>query len=695
MSTFYFNRMKIYNNKGLALLPLILMVVIFGALLGAGTGLIKDRVRNAQQQLTFDTLTAAVEAIFSWSGQSGILPVWGDNTPDTTIDEYCEVVNKRDDTWHQDLIYGYDSDLTLAANGGICGNNSTGITNGGGGSIAFVILSPGLDRTVSSTPNTPGAYNGALSLSATDISMAVTLDQLRNAIGCFTTTSGRLALLNNELPSACVSQNYEANIFAEGGVPSGTNPAYTWSHTIPATWITGVTPINKHFRLTGTPTSAGTETFDITATDADGTSVTRRYSLEVLSCGAGPGPVSEWDFDEGGGPVVRDGASTNDGSLNGDAAWVSDTPDGSGSALSFDGSGDYILVPDHSSLQLVDELTLTAWIKESTPHTYAKIVSRRSGNYFYFIGVDNGKPYGGIGDGSGYDVTGKSLVMSGNHWNHVAFAYNDSQDRMFMHFAGTEQPQSVSQNLPPNAGIDVSIGADSAGSSNFFRGLIDDVAVYDGALSSTVIRQLYDNHVHTDLVASYYFNGDAIDASGNGHDGSINGAAWVPDRNGDADKALSFDGNDYVLVSDHPDLRFNQAFTITAWIRESTRGSYAKVLSRRSGSYFYFLGVDNGKPYGGIGDGTSYTVTQKTIDMPLDQWHFIAFVYDNSANSMHIYYDGVYDDTVITRSLPLMAGVDLSIGADFEGTNNYFEGLIDSVAVYDLALTAEEIRLSY
>jgi len=687
--------MYLRNKKGLALLPLILMVVVFGAVLGVGIGAVKQRVENAQYEKTNETMSAAAAAIVSWSTSSGVLPIWDDGVPDTDIDEFCDVVKTCDDTWHQAFIYAYDADLTLLANGGICGKTSTGITDGAGESIAFVILSPGHDRTLSSTPATSGVYAGALALASTDINIAITLDQLRDAVGCFSTTSGRLALLNNELPTACVGQSYRADLFAEGGVPLGPNPAYTWAHTISATWITGISATNRHLRLTGTPLSAGTETFDITVTDADGTSVTRRYTLEVLSCGGGPSPISEWDFNEGSGPVVQDGAGPNNGSLNGDTAWTTDTPDGSGTALSFDGNGDFILVPDHPSLQLVDELTLTAWIKESVPHTYAKIVSRRSGSYFYFLGVDNGKPYGGIGDGTGFDVTAKSLVMSGDHWNHAGFAYNDAQDKMYMHFAGTEVPEPVPENLPATAGISLSIGADSGGSSNYFQGIIDDVAIYDVALDSTTIRQLYHNHSHSDLVASYYFDGNAIDASGNGHDGSINGASWAPDRNGQADQALSFDGNDYVLVNDHPDLRFNQALTITAWIRESSRGSFAKVLSRRSGSYFYFLGVDNGKPYGGIGDGSDFTVTQKTIDMPLDQWHFIAFVYDSSADSMHIYYDGVYDERVVTRSLPLMTGVDLSIGADFEGTNNYFEGLIDSVAIYDQALTSEEIRANY
>ena len=285
--------------------------------------------------------------------------------------------------------------------------------------------------------------------------------------------------------------------------------------------------------------------------------------------------------------------------------------------------------------------------------------------------------------------------MSLDQWHHLAFVYNDSLDSMYMHFAGTERASTVPQNLPLTAGIDVSMGGDSAGTSNFFIGAIDDVAVYDAALSSAAIRQLYETHTHPDLTASYYFNGDAADASGNGHDGAIHGATFSADRFGSPNRALNFDGNDYVLVSDHADLRFDQRLTVTAWIKETTRRPYAKILSRRSGNYYYFLGVDNGNPYGGIGDGSGGTVTGKSIDMPLDQWHFIAFVYDSPADSMHIYYDGILDQTTVLTSLPALAGVDLAIGADFQGTANFFEGLIDGVAIYDQALTAEEIRGTY
>jgi hypothetical protein len=683
------------NQHGIALLPLILMVVVFGALVGVGMGVVKQRVEKAQQIKTAENMTAAVRSISAWTMLNGSLPQWGDNTPDTVVDEFTEIVKQPEDAWQQDLIYSYASDLGPGMPGDICGKTATAIPGSGTDAIAFLITSPGPDRITNTLPGTPGAYTGPVTLSSDDISKVVTLVQLQNAIGCFGIVQGRLILLNDDLPNACMGQAYEAALYAEGGVPLPAPPFYNWSHTITAPWLTGITPRNRHLTLQGTPSALGTEIFDVSVSDRESTAFQRRYSVTVIDCGNAPQPVSEWEFNEGSGSAVNDTAGSNDGTLQGGTSWDSDTAKGSGSSLRFDGAGDYVRVPDNISLQIDGELTLRAWAKETQSRRYAKLISRRSGSYFYFIGVDQGRPYGGIGDGSAYQVTGKSLLMSLNRWNHLAFAYNDDLDSMYLHFAGTERPSQVLQDLPPRAGIDLSIGADSQGSSNFFIGAIDDVAIYDTALSSTAIRQLYDNHSHPNLAASYYFSGDASDAGSSGLDGTISGAAWTDDRFDNPGQALHFDGNDFVRVADHPRLRLDRALTITAWIKETTRRRYAKILSRRTGRYFYFLGVDNGHPYGGVGDGSNFTVTRKSIDMPLGQWHFLAFVYDSQTDQMHIYYDGILDQTTVLTSLPPMTGVDLTIGADAEGSRHYFEGLIDEVALYDQALTADEIRQTY
>ena len=59
------------------------------------------------------------------------------------------------------------------------------------------------------------------------------------------------------------------------------------------------------------------------------------------------------------------------------------------------------------------------------------------------------------------------------------------------------------------------------------------------------------------------------------------------------------------------------------------------------------------------------------------------------------YFDGSLDETAVAVSLPLLPGVDLAIGADNEGSQHFFTGSIDGVAIYDQALTVDQIRESY
>jgi hypothetical protein len=67
------------------------------------------------------------------------------------------------------------------------------------------------------------------------------------------------------------------------------------------------------------------------------------------------------------------------------------------------------------------------------------------------------------------------------------------------------------------------------------------------------------------LVAYYPFNGNANDESGNGNDGTVNGATLVEDRFGETDKAYNFDGDDYIKVLDNEILR-PKHITISTWV---------------------------------------------------------------------------------------------------------------------------------
>jgi hypothetical protein len=126
------------------------------------------------------------------------------------------------------------------------------------------------------------------------------------------------------------------------------------------------------------------------------------------------------------------------------------------------------------------------------------------------------------------------------------------------------------------------------------------------------------------LVASYPFDGNSRDSSGNGNDAIVVGATLTQDRFGVNASAFHFDGiNQYMVVLGPKSLPLaNSARTITAWVRpEAASGTLAmvsramaSVLDACSGWYFntglYF--------WGGV------KTTARRLTCPLGKWSFVA-----------------------------------------------------------------------
>ena len=196
---------------------------------------------------------------------------------------------------------------------------------------------------------------------------------------------------------------------------------------------------------------------------------------------------------------------------------------------------------------------------------------------------------------------------------------------------------------------------------------------------------------------SFYGENDtyAYDFSGNGNNGTIFGATYRP---GKFDKGLEFDGvNDYVgCGANKPSIVILKAITIEAWVNESARKVNSTIISRKNGTAHYIFGLNNGKPYASIGDGTNYDVTDQTFEMPTNEWHHLVFVLNSDAKKGHIYYDGVLNETSdLNYYIGNLTGVNVTIGAGDEGTSNLFSGIIDEVRIYNRALTPEEILERY
>ena len=296
------------DHAGMTLMPVVLMFVIAGALIGAGITLVGPVTRRIQTNTTNNLIDRASRSVIAWSMVNNRLP---------TASEFVVAAGVRDDGWHHRLVYVFDGSLTATASGGLCGRESTGIVANGEIDVAFFILSGSEDFTVDTTPAISGAYTGNATISGLDLAEVVSLADLHNRAGCFDRTTGRLTILNNELPEGCSNESYRGDLFAQGGVPP-----YTWTATTLPTWMT-LTQIGTAFHCSGAPPDPGVSTLVTTVTDSTGTTVQRRFDLTVASCTTGPAPVPKWNFNEGAGPTVGDsigpGMSTakkNDGKIN-------------------------------------------------------------------------------------------------------------------------------------------------------------------------------------------------------------------------------------------------------------------------------------------------------------------------------------------------------------------------------------------
>ena len=189
--------------------------------------------------------------------------------------------------------------------------------------------------------------------------------------------------------------------------------------------------------------------------------------------------VGWWRFDEGSGTVANDSSGYgNDGTFNGDPQWAVGML---GGALEFDGTDDYIEVPDNESLQLWERFTLAAWIYQ-VESSSSRIIDKIG------AGTANG-PHLDTHPGTKLrSCSGTCISTAADHtleeWHHVAVTFDEGDVKLYVD-GSIEAEGSAPSPLAGNS-LPLRIGADSDGQSLFY-GLIDDARVYNRALTEAEI----------------------------------------------------------------------------------------------------------------------------------------------------------------------------------------------------------------
>jgi hypothetical protein len=228
-------------------------------------------------------------------------------------------------------------------------------------------------------------------------------------------------------------------------------------------------------------------------------------------------PVGIWLFEEGKGDVVSDSSgSGNDGKIVGKAEWVEGK---FGKALSLPGTvGNYVTIPDSPTLNPMKQITMMLWIKpDATSITnqsrlFSKDLCCDAANREYGIQIINDKTFVLIIDPGSKNVLGWSKpIISPDKWQHLAGTYDSKTRQAVVYYNGEEITAKVD-----DAGGDLKDGPTPlllgyyADTAHWYKGAMDDIAIFDTALSAGEIAKIYKAGLQRSVLVVYVYGKLAV-----------------------------------------------------------------------------------------------------------------------------------------------------------------------------------------
>ncbi|MDA3815764.1 MAG: LamG domain-containing protein, partial [Prolixibacteraceae bacterium] len=420
------------------------------------------------------------------------------------------------------------------------------------------------------------------------------------------------------------------------------------------------------------------------------------------------GLVGYWKMDETAttSGAIDSSGNGNDGTYEGTA---STTGGKFGNGGVFD-QGDDLLADDYLSinngstanslLDLIENFTISSWIKINEVPLVAA-----SGSCIVCKGSSSGGPslqYGMFIDNSlklyiGYSGNESINSIELDKWYNIVVVYNNSGTKPQLFVDGEKWDTNGLGIVPVHFDYNLTIGAVN-GFNNYhpFGGNIDEVRVYNRALSKDEVKKLYEwapgpvLHLKMDEKQGT----TAYDTSGYGNNGILtNGPTWDRGKYG---SALNFDGsNDWINLNSPSTLEDLPQVTISAWIKpNSDVGARIYTTDTTSSGGYVFYTEANGVLTFGV-DGTGNMTHRSSNDsLTIGEWQHISATWSGlmTAANSHVFINGIevsYQSTIDGSGTWSDAGYDKSIGGRV--ADSYFNGLIDDVKVYNYARTQKQI----
>jgi hypothetical protein len=251
----------------------------------------------------------------------------------------------------------------------------------------------------------------------------------------------------------------------------------------PATWTNGTIRAYRIQLAVGDNRSYegknATQSFTWEAHDTSG------YSGSVLGTS---GLVSYWRLGETSGTAASDSRGSNNGTytggftLNQGGALTGD----SNPSVAVNGSTGYVNVPNASNLSPSSALSVEAWVYPTVGTSTQRWVSKF--NQYTLRLMSTQKAQLELGIGAGFPSVTDSSNLSLNTWHHVVGTYDGATMKLYV---DGSQKASAAQTGAVTQSSNALTLSSLSGSSEFFNGRLDEVAIYNRALSATEVQTHY------------------------------------------------------------------------------------------------------------------------------------------------------------------------------------------------------------
>jgi hypothetical protein len=441
------------------------------------------------------------------------------------------------------------------------------------------------------------------------------------------------------------------------------------------------------------------------------------------------GLVGWWPFN---GNANDESGNGNNGTVNG-ATLTADRNGNANAAYSFDGVNDFIMVSNSSSLNS-NFISISAWfVSIDTSYsclfykTDASAINEQYACSINYPSVNNNLWYVKTGNncsnpGVGWNQLDIDSNISDSIWHNIVCTFNGVKSELYLdgNLVGTS---SFLPGTIDNCGGELNFG--KGYNLNYpLKGNLDDIGIWNRALTQQEITNLYTAstpppcnplaaNLMNGLVGYWPFCGNANDESGNGNNGTVNGATLTSDRFGNVDAAYSFDGNgDYIRISHSNELRLSGNFSISAWVSPSNLNTFNSILSKASNDQTFVSGWVWGysnfsQPaqlhFQGSPLFTNVSISNLGNSLSLNSWKNVIVTYDSTASILKYYLDNIQIDSFLISYDFTNSLLDLFIGNHFQNndpslqvqTNGGFWGQIDDIGIWNRALTQNEITQLY